>query len=384
MKKIIATLLGILTTAGLTHQAFAVDVTSSEDVSSSNPILISSNMSGEEDPNKKEEKNSIVIINGKEIPIKSSEIKIINKHIMIPLESTAEGLGFKITQGKDGVEIENDEIRSIISIGHDSYFYTSSKYIGMSAPQSLGVTPMILDNEIYVPIQFYNVLFNDTKAVGSFKCFTDDGKQIYVLNGLIATGWNKINNQWYYMAEDGEIKTGWIKDKDNWYFLYDNGVMASDTITPDGYKVDISGKWDFGQEVIFQIPNPIVEYKTLEEAESAVKFKGEVPFYIPSDYTIDYISVISNKLLQISYNKNADKEILLRMEKADSYTDISGDYNIYEKERVIKCNNLEVNVKGNNELIFVADWIKDGIVYSISISDGIDRNELLKVIESIK
>lgn len=61
----------------------------------------------------------------------------------------------------------------------------------------------------------------------------------------------------------GVIKTGWIKDKNNWYFLYDNGVMAADTVTPDGYKVNSSGKWDLRQPTKEKIPNPIIEYKIL-------------------------------------------------------------------------------------------------------------------------
>ena len=38
------------------------------------------------------------------------------------------------------------------------------------------------------------------------------------------TGWQNLNNIWYYLDKD-------------------NGVMLSNATTPDGYKVDASGAW---------------------------------------------------------------------------------------------------------------------------------------------
>lgn len=376
MKKLIATLLGILTTTGLSsYQAFAFEVNSN----ASEPVLVSSN-SLENMELDKEEKNSTLIIEGKEITIKSSKLKIINNSLMVPLKYTAESLGFKVIVNKDSAKIDNNEITSTITVGEDLYFYASSRAIGMTAPESLGAAPIMENNTIYVPIQMYNMLYNDSKAVGTFKCLTDSNKEIYIVNGNIAKGWNKINSNWYYMTEDGKIKTGWIKDKNNWYFLYDNGVMASDTVTPDGYKVDSSGKWNLGNKIEVQVMNPIVKYKTLKEAEKAVNFQGTLPSYISQNYNI---SVISNKILQILY-KNNDNEILFRMSKSYSGSDLSGDYNVYEKEEKLKSGDLEVKVKENNQLVFIAEWVKANMIYSINISNGIEKDELFKIIGSIK
>ena len=44
----------------------------------------------------------------------------------------------------------------------------------------------------------------------------------------MATGWKKINNEWYYFKQDGEMVTGWVKYYDKWYYLNtNNGFMES-------------------------------------------------------------------------------------------------------------------------------------------------------------
>lgn len=70
----------------------------------------------------------------------------------------------------------------------------------------------------------------------------------YLFNnqGLMTTGWQKVNNIWYYMAEDGDMMVGWQMIKGKWYYLNPiDGAMASDTITPDGYRVNKNGEWIF-------------------------------------------------------------------------------------------------------------------------------------------
>lgn len=58
-------------------------------------------------------------------------------------------------------------------------------------------------------------------------------------NGVMATGWTKIEDKWYYLDEDGAMQTGWLQDKDKWYYLNtvsdgNKGVMyANCTITID-------------------------------------------------------------------------------------------------------------------------------------------------------
>lgn len=77
-------------------------------------------------------------------------------------------------------------------------------------------------------------------------------------DGSIVVGWAKINGYWYYMKEQwdapdyGAMLKGWVATGPSgpWYYLntgnaagFPEGAMLTDTVTPDGYRVDGSGAW---------------------------------------------------------------------------------------------------------------------------------------------
>lgn len=61
-------------------------------------------------------------------------------------------------------------------------------------------------------------------------------------NGAMCTGWNMINGKWYLLAGDGMMLTGWQKVGDYYYYMGESGECYMNTTTPDGYKVDASGR----------------------------------------------------------------------------------------------------------------------------------------------
>lgn len=71
----------------------------------------------------------------------------------------------------------------------------------------------------------------------------------YFLNdkGIMETGWLKDkNNKWYYLntisdGSKGAMKIGWNKIDNEWYYLQNDGVLAEDTII-DGYIIGAGGK----------------------------------------------------------------------------------------------------------------------------------------------
>ena len=53
--------------------------------------------------------------------------------------------------------------------------------------------------------------------------------------------WQAIDGSWYYFDGSGYMLSNqWISGE---YYVGTNGVMLTNTTTPDGYKVDASGKW---------------------------------------------------------------------------------------------------------------------------------------------
>ena len=79
-------------------------------------------------------------------------------------------------------------------------------------------------------------------------------------NGVMTTNWQKVSGAWYYMDNSGAMQTDWKKISNVWYYFNADGVMQANrwvgdyylgssgamlvnTTTPDGYRVDASGKW---------------------------------------------------------------------------------------------------------------------------------------------
>ncbi len=129
-----------------------------------------------------------------------------------------------------------------------------------------------------------------------------------------------------------------------------------------------------------QLPNPIKEYNTLDEAKKAVVFKALVPGAMPEGYTLSWVSTINDELFQISY-KNGDNEILYRT--AEGTEDISGDYNVYKNEKSLQIAGIDVTIKGK-EGVAKATWTKDGLTYSIYADKEISEQDITNIIASIR
>ncbi len=72
-----------------------------------------------------------------------------------------------------------------------------------------------------------------------------DGKWYYFRSGgQMASGWIKDGGKWYYLTGSGAMAANrWVKSGSYWYYLGSNGAMLTNTITPDGYRVDSEGRW---------------------------------------------------------------------------------------------------------------------------------------------
>lgn len=384
MKKLMVGLLTAVTIMGMSAQAFAADLETQKSKSDAieDAFSISNYAPKDVDINK-------VVICGKNIELGKNGVLIYKGKIMVPLKATAESLGFKVEADKDNkiVSLDNGEIKTKVYVGMDGYYYSSSNAIGLTMMHELGAEPIIDDNTVYVPINIYNFLFNDTKTVGSFFVRNKDGQWIYSLNGELTAGWKLINNKWYFMNNNGIMQRGWVESNGNWYYLLSDGEMAVNTVTPDGYKIDQNGKWDGkpASTVVTQtadaeyIINPIEGFDTIEEAQKVLKFKVTVPKELLGKYNIKYISTISRDLFQICYISNQG-DILFRMGQGTE--DISGDYNNYKTNNIVNINGNNVKLKGDDNLIKVAVWSINDMSYSISVDAGMKQDDIIKIIKS--
>lgn len=256
-----------------------------------------------------------VTVGGSALKLNGKAVFVSNKHIMVPLRSVAESLGFKVSWNgeKQGITLDDGEVNTTVYIGEDNYYMASSFAIGMSAPTALGAAPVLKDDTTYVPGEMFDILC----GAGTFSV------------------------------------------KDN----------------------EITFKKAGGKSENTQIPNPVVEYKTVEDAEKAIDFKAPTPEKLPKGYELNSVSVISNEIFQIFY-KNGENEILYRSAKGSE--DISGDYNKYETVKKLKTDSLEITAKGNGEKINSATWTNGSLCHSLYSSEGISEKELSEIIKNIK
>lgn len=256
-----------------------------------------------------------VVIENNTLDLGGETVYEFNKHMMVPLRTVAEKLGFKVKWDGEcqGISLDNGEVNTIVYIGQDNYYMASSTAIGMSAPTALGVAPALKNGTTYVPADMFNILYCED---------------------VVSVKDNVIT-----------IKT----DNDN------------------------------NEEEIVGMPNPFVEYKTVDEAQKVLPFSAVVPSNV-NGYELKNVSVMSNEMLQLIY-KNGDKEITYRVEKGSD--DISGDYNEYKDIKTVKVGDVEVKVRKSEETMSTI-WINGDLTFSLYSNGNLTEKDITDIISSIK
>lgn len=128
-----------------------------------------------------------------------------------------------------------------------------------------------------------------------------------------------------------------------------------------------------------EMPNPITEYSTCEEAEAAVGFKA---LYLTKDtgYDAHDIMTISNEVIDVEFiNRDSEQEITVRTGKGNN--DISGVYGITYTEQEINDVAVQVGmVQEDDETTCVAWWSEKNYCYSC-YTDDVDGDTFLSLVE---
>lgn len=162
-----------------------------------------------------------------------------------------------------------------------------------------------------------------------------------------------------------------IKDSDN--VKNDKGTTQEGVIPKD------NGNKDSNESHVVTGGNPIKEYKTIEEAEEAVKFKANIIKVSPDKFNIDNICVISEKIIQIGYKNGKDR---INFRAGKSVEDISGDNSKYEFEKNLKLKDKYIKVKEHTAgKVNLALWQINDISYSLSSENGIEEERISEMIK---
>lgn len=63
--------------------------------------------------------------------------------------------------------------------------------------------------------------------------------------GVMQTGWQLISGKWYYFANSGAMQTGWLNLNNKWYYMNNSGAMVTGITIADGKlcNFNASGIW---------------------------------------------------------------------------------------------------------------------------------------------
>lgn len=123
---------------------------------------------------------------------------------------------------------------------------------------------------------------------------------------------------------------------------------------------------------------PNIEGMELSEIRKEAGYDFKIPFYIPQGYEMSDTSLMFGSMVQILYEKGENR-LIYRTDNTNE--DISGDYNVYENTEEEKIGGADVTIKGNDDKYNSAVW-NDTNAYSVYSDEGLDKSEMIKIIES--
>ena len=149
-------------------------------------------------------------------------------------------------------------------------------------------------------------------------------------------------------------------------------------------KEEVAQTTEASQPADVGVPNPFEIVDTLDEAAKIAGFSLEAPIEY-ADYNSLVIQAIADDMIEVIYFDAEKTHEGLRIRKAVGTDDISGDYNEYKEENVVKVGELEVTEKGNDGNISVASWTDGTHSYSINVDEALlNADDIAKLVETIK
>ena len=136
-----------------------------------------------------------ITVNGEKVDLTKLQVESYifadGDNVMVPLRAVSEKMGFTVDWNGDekSVEIYDDEWEVKIYIDNDSYIGFSKAAVGMTAPQSYGSAPQLVDSTTYVPAKMFELLDYTYTAIGQFVNFNiiDEPKTDELVDG----GWGR-------------------------------------------------------------------------------------------------------------------------------------------------------------------------------------------------
>ena len=127
--------------------------------------------------------------------------------------------------------------------------------------------------------------------------------------------------------------------------------------------------------------SPVTNTDGVDGIKRHVKFTLQIPTALPEGYQFKKTSVIFGKIAQIVYSNGSDS-ITFKTTGGLGGINNAGANNMLSD--TVAVGNIKVSVEGNSGLVNFAAWTQDNCSFSLTFTNGIDKNTLIAIIKSIK
>ena len=139
------------------------------------------------------------------------------------------------------------------------------------------------------------------------------------------------------------------------------------------------------------MPSPVHVFTTIEAASEYIGFRPQMPKLLPVGFNIQSVITLEKDILQVVYvyksgtepyyNQDGGAYIIYRSSKLTG--DISGDHKIYKVIELERVDSMKVTFKGNDKMVYLASWIKDGQNHSLEFQRPVTRDMAKAIIRNI-
>ena len=139
------------------------------------------------------------------------------------------------------------------------------------------------------------------------------------------------------------------------------------------------------------MPSPVHVFTTVEAAAEYIGFRPQMPKLLPVGFNIQSVITLEKDILQVVYvyksgmepyyNQDGGAYIIYRSSKLTG--DISSDHKIYKVIELERVDGMKVTFKGNDKMVYLVSWIKDGQNHSLDFYRPVTRDVAKAIIRNI-
>ena len=160
------------------------------------------------------------------------------------------------------------------------------------------------------------------------------------------------------------------------------GCAKTETTEPEKTETETENTTEAETSEDVQIPNPFVDFDSLEEAAAFAGVTAEIPEAGEGESLLYRAS--ENSLLEVVYSDANGNEVM-RVRKAAGSDDISGDFNEYTEKSVQLENGAEATERTMKDgAVSGIIWTLDGFSFSVSFEGGVTEEAALAAANALK